>query len=137
MQQQFQQKRLHNTQQWRRFIMLWLTVILWGAFLVYMMLFHFQREIFEAFIMLHFEVVNNSDYLFVEIKLFMYMLWSCCIVSALAIINSWGKKRRNHNGTPAKLLIVVMLAAVSFALYYTATDLNYLNGQLSFLANYF
>ncbi|GLS91483.1 hypothetical protein GCM10007916_25520 [Psychromonas marina] len=137
MQQQFQQKRLHNAQQWRRFIMLWLTVILWGAFLAYMLLFHFQREIFEPLIMKHFEVVNISDYRFVEIKLFMYMLWSCCIVSGLAIINSWGKERRSHDGTPDKLLIVVMLAAVGFAVYYAMTDLNYLNGQLSFLANYF
>jgi len=137
MQQHFERKRLHNGHEWRRFIMLWLTVILWAAFLAYMLLFHYQREIFEPFIMNHFQITSVSNYQFVEIKLFMYQLWSCCIVSILAILNTWGKKRRSDDGTPDKLLIIIMSVTIAFAFYYAKTDLNYLNGQLSLLAELF
>ena len=137
MQQHFERKRLHNAHEWRRFIMLWLTVILWAAFLAYMLLFHYQREIFEPIVMGHFEISSFTNYQFVEIQLFMYLLWACCIVSVLAILNTWGKKRRPNDGLPDKFLIVIMCTTVVFAFYYAKTDLNYLNGQLSVLATLF
>ncbi|WP_022941105.1 hypothetical protein [Psychromonas hadalis] len=137
MQQQFERKRFHNAHEWRRFFMLWLTVFLWGAFLVYMLLFHYQREIFEPIIMGHFGITSVANYQFVEIRLFMYLIWSCSIVSVLAILNTWGKKRRPGDGTPDKFLIVIMSSAVVFAIFYAKTDLNYLNGQLSVLASLF
>jgi hypothetical protein len=137
MQQHFEGNRRHTGNEWRRFIMLWLTVILWALFLVYMLLFHYQRELFEPFIMSHFQISTASNYLFVEMKLFMYQLWTCCIVSILAILNTWGKRRRSDDGTPDKLLIITMSVTIVFAFYYAKTDLNYLNGQLSLLAELF
>ncbi|MCW8997063.1 MAG: hypothetical protein OQK77_14710, partial [Psychromonas sp.] len=106
-------------------------------FLVYMMLFHYQREFFEPFVMSHFGVDLPRYYQSAEIQLFMYLLWSCCIISVLAIINTWNKKRRQGDNTPDKYLIVIMLSCVSFAFYYAKTDLNYLNGQLAILAELF
>lgn len=137
MQQQFERKRLHNAHEWRRFIMLWLTIILWGAFLIYMLLFHYQRAMFEPLVMNHFEISTAAHYQYVEIQLFMYLLWACCIVSVLAILNTWGKKRRPGDNTPDKFLIFIMSVTVLFAFYYAKTDLNYLNGQLSLLAKLF
>jgi hypothetical protein len=137
MEHQFERKRFHNAHEWRRFFMLWLTVFLWAAFLAYMLMFHYQREIFEPLIMGHFDITQFSNYQFVEIKLFLYLLWACCIVSVLAILNTWGKKRRTNDGLPDKFLIVIMSATVAFAFYYAKTDLNYLNGQLSILAKFF
>lgn len=137
MQQEYERKHFHNGHEWRRFIMLWLTVFLWGAFLAYMLLFHYQRDMFEPLIMGHFGITAISNYQFVEIRLFMYLLWSCCIVSVLAILNTWGKKRRPGDGIPDMFLIAIMLSAVVFAFYYAKTDLNYLDGQLSVLATFF
>ncbi|MCP4325980.1 MAG: hypothetical protein GY951_04985 [Psychromonas sp.] len=137
MHQEFERKRFHNAHEWRRFFMLWLTVFLWAAFLVYMLMFHYQRDSFEPIIMQHFAITDESNYQFVEIRLFMYLLWSCCIVSVLAILNTWGKKRRPGDNTPDKFLIVIISSAVLFAFYYAKTDLNYLNGQLSVLATLF
>ncbi len=137
MQQEFERKHFHNAHEWRRFFMLWLTVILWGAFLAYMLLFHYQREIVEPIIMNHFGITSRANYQFVEIRLFMYQLWACCIVSVLAILNTWGKKRRPGDGIPDVFLIVIMSSTVFFAFYYAKTDLNYLNGQLSILATLF
>jgi hypothetical protein len=134
MQHQYERRRLHNAHEWRRFILLWLTVFLWAALLVYMLLFHYQREFFEPLVMSHFGVDLPQHYQFAEIKLFMYLLWSCCIISVLAIINTWNKKRRKGDNTPDKYLIFMMLVTVSFAFYYAKTDLDYLNGQLSILA---
>ena len=79
----------------------------------------------------------SQHYQFAEIKIFMYLLWSCCIVSVLAIINTWNKKRREGDNTPDKYLIVIMSVTVIFAFYYAKTDLDYLNGQLSLLASFF
>jgi hypothetical protein len=137
MQPEFERKNFHNGHEWRRFIMLWLTVFLWAAFLAYMLLFHYQREMFEPLIMGHFGITAISNYQFVEIRLFMYLLWSCCIVSVLAILNTWGKKRRPGDGVPDMFLIVIMLSTVVFAFYYAKTDLHYLDGQLSMLATFF
>lgn len=137
MQQQFHQKRLDNAQSQRHFILLWFTVSLWAMFLTYMLFFHFQREMFEPLVMKHFQVGTLSDYLFAEIKIFTYILWTCCIVTGLVILNSWGKMCHTHVGTPEIVLILIMLVTVSFALFYAITDLNYLNGQIVFLANYF
>ncbi|WP_019614502.1 hypothetical protein [Psychromonas ossibalaenae] len=137
MEQQYERKRFHNAHEWRRFFMLWLTVILWAVFLAYMMLFHYQREFFEPLVMSHFGVESPQYYEFAEIKLFMYLIWSCSIVSVLAIVNTWDKKRRDGDNTPDKFLIVIMSVTVIFAFYYAKTDLNYLNGQLSILANLF
>ncbi len=136
-QQHFERKRLHNAHEWRRFFLLWSTVFLWGAFLGYMLLFHFQREIFEPMVMEHFNIQSAANYQYVEIRLFMYLLWSCSIVSVLAIVNTWGKKRRPGDNTPDKFLVVIMSVTVAFALFYAKTDLNYLNGQLSILASLF
>jgi len=135
MQQQFERKHFHNGHEWRRFFLLWLTIFLWGGFLFYMVLFHYQREFIEPLVMGHFGITSKSYYQFVEIQIFSYLLWSCCIVSVLAIINTWGKKRREGDNIPDKYLIVIMLLSVSFAFYYAKTDLNYLNGQLSILAS--
>jgi hypothetical protein len=137
MQQEFERQHFHNAHEWRRFFMLWLTVFLWGAFLAYMLLFHYQREIFEPIIMGHFGIDAISNYQFAEIKLFMYLLWTCCIVSVLAILNTWGKKRRPGDNTADKFLIVIMSTSVIFSFYYAKTDLNYLNGELSVLATLF
>ncbi|WP_354624448.1 hypothetical protein [Psychromonas sp. MME2] len=137
MEQRYIRERLHNAHEWRRLLMLWLTVFLWAAFLGYMLLFHYAREFFEPLIMNHVGVESEQYYQFVEIKIFMYLLWSCCIVSVLAIINTWNKKRREGDNTPDKFLIVIMSATVVFAFYYAKTDLNYLNGQLSLLARLF
>jgi len=137
MQQEFERKTFHNAHEWRRFFMLWLTVFLWGAFLIYMLMFHYQRDFFEPLIMQHFGITSESNYQYVEIRLFMYLLWSCCIVSILAILNTWGKKRRPGDNVPDQFLIVIMSATVLFAFYYAKTDLNYLNGQLSVLATLF
>ena len=134
MQYQNQRKRFHNAHEWRRFFMLWLTVFLWATFLVYMLLFHYYREGFEPLVMNHFGVIGFDYYQFAEIKLFIYLLWACCIISVLAIINTWNKKRRDGDNTPDKYLIGIMLVTVSFAFYYVKTDLDYLNGQLSILA---
>ena len=119
------------------FSLLWLTVFLWAIFLAYMVLFHYQRDFFEPLVMSHFGVDSPLYYQFAEIKLFMYLLWSCCIISVLAMINTWNKKRRRGDNTPDKYLIVIMLSTVAFAFYYAKTDLDYLNGQLLFLANLF
>lgn len=135
MQQQFERKRFHNAHEWRRFFMLWLTIFLWAAFLAYMLLFHFYRAEFEPLVMDHFGVMLVEYYQFAEIKLFMYLLWGCCIISVLAIINTWNKKRREGDNIPDKYLIVIMLVTVSFAFYYAKTDLDYLNGQLSILSS--
>jgi len=135
MQQQYERRRFHNAHEWRRFFLLWLTVLFWALFLGYMMLFHYQRDFFEPLIMSHFGVDAPQYYQFAEIKLFMYLLWSCSIISVFAIINTWNKKRRQGDNTPDKFLIVIMLSTVSFAFYYAKTDLNYLNGQLSILAD--
>ena len=137
MQQHYERKRLHNAHEWRRFFLLWLTVFLWAIFLAYMVLFHYQRDFFEPLVMSHFGVDSPLYYQFAEIKLFMYLLWSCCIISVLAMINTWNKKRRRGDNTPDKYLIVIMLSTVAFAFYYAKTDLDYLNGQLLFLANLF
>lgn len=137
MEQQYVRQRFHNAHEWRRFLMLWLTVILWSAFLAYMLLFHFSRELFEPLVMDHFGIESPQNYLYAEIQLFMYLLWSCCIVSVLAIINTWNKKRREGDNTPDKFLVVIMSVTVAFAFYYAKTDLDYLNGQLSILATLF
>ena len=54
MQQQFERKHFHNGHEWRRFFLLWLTIFLWGGFLFYMVLFHYQREFIEPLVMGHF-----------------------------------------------------------------------------------
>ena len=137
MQQQYVRQRFHNAHEWRRFFLLWLTVFLWAGFLVYMLLFHYARDFFEPLVMSHFAVDSAQYYQFAEIKIFIYLLWSCCIVSVLAIINTWNKKRRQGDNVPDKYLIVIMLCTVAFAFYYAKTDLDYLNGQLSILATLF
>ncbi len=137
MERQYERKRFHNAHEWRRFFLLWITVFLWAAFLAYMVLFHYHRDLFEPVVMSHFGVDSPQHYQFAEIKIFMYLLWTCSIVSVLAIINTWNKKRREGDNTPDKYLIVIMIATVSFAFYYAKTDLDYLDGQLSILANLF
>jgi len=137
MRQQYNRQHFHNAHEWRRFFMLWLTVFLWAAFLAYMLLFHYNRDFFEPLVMMHFGVDSPLYYQFVEIQIFMYLLWACCIISVLAIINTWNKKRRQGDSTPDKYLIVIMLSTVAFAFYYAKSDLNYLNGQLAILADLF
>ena len=134
MEDQYKRRQFHNAHEWRRFFLLWITVVLWGLFLAYMLLFHYQRESFEPLVMSHFGVDYPQYYQFAEIKLFMYLLWGCSIISVLAIINTWNKKRREGDNTPDKYLVVIMAATVVFAFYYAKTDLDYLNGQLSLLA---
>lgn len=137
MQQHYERQRFHNAHEWRRFFLLWITVFLWAAFLAYMMLFHFQREFFEPLVMSHVGVSSPQYYQFAEIKIFMYLLWSCSIISVLAIINTWNKKRRAGDNTPDKYLVVIMLTSVLFAFYYAKTDLDFLNGQLAILEQLF
>ncbi len=137
MQQHFERAHFDNGHEWQRFIMLWLTIFLWASFLVYMLLFHYLREFIEPSVMGYFNITNKSFYQYAEIKLFTYLLWSCCIVSILAIINTWGIKRRQTDKIPDKYLIIIMASTVLFAIYYAKTDLNYLNGQLSVLAPLF
>lgn len=137
MERQYERQRFHNAHEWRRFFLLWVTVFLWAAFLAYMMLFHYQREFFEPLIMSHVGVSSPQYYQFAEIKIFMYLLWSCSIISVLAIINTWNKKRREGDNTPDKYLVVIMLSSVLFAFYYAKTDLDFLNGQLSMLEKLF
>lgn len=132
-----QQLLERNGHQWGRFFMLWLSVFLWGAFLVYMLLFHYQRELFEPIVMGHFNITSEANYQFSEIRLFLYLFFSCCIVSILAIFNTFGKRRRKNDNTPDKFLFFIMITTVVFAFYYAKTDLSYLNGTLSFLATMF
>ena len=137
MQERFERRYFHNAHEWRRFFLLWITILLWALFLVYMLLFHYQRVYFEPLVMSYFSVDFPQYFQFVEIKLFIYLLWSCCVISVLAIINTWNKKRRDGDNIPDIFLIVIMLITVSFALYYAKTDLNYLNGELSILSDLF
>ncbi|MCG6200614.1 hypothetical protein [Psychromonas antarctica] len=137
MEQQYVRQHFHNAHEWRRFFLLWLTVFLWAAFLGYMLLFHYARDFFEPLVMSYFEVDSPQYYQFSEIRIFMSLLWACSIISVLAILNTWNKKRRQGDNTPDKFLIVIMSATVVFAFYYAKTDLNYLNGQLSILATLF
>ena len=126
-------KRFHNAHEWRRFLLLWVTIFFWFAFLSYMIGFHFFRESVEPIIMKHIGITKHSNYQYVEIKLFIYLIWSCTIISTLAIINTWNKKRREGDNTPDKFLVVIMGITVAFSFYYAKTDLNYLNGQFSLL----
>ncbi len=137
MEQQYIRRHFHNGHEWRRFFLLWLTVLLWAAFLGYMLLFHYQREFFEPLVMSHVGITSPAYYEFAEIKIFMYLLWSCAIVSVLAIVNTWDKKRRDGDNIPDVFLIIIMGITVAFAFYYAKNDLNYLNGQLSILADLF
>lgn len=125
----------HNGHQRRRTFLLWLTVLLWGLLLLYMTLFHYQREFFEPIVMSYLHVDRPMLFQYAEIKFFMYLLWSCSFISVLTIINSWNKERRVGDVLPDIFLIVIMLVSVSFAFYYVKTDLNYLNGQLSILTD--
>ena len=137
MPESFERRHFHNAHEWRRFFLLWITILLWGLFLVYMLLFHYQRVYFEPLVMSYFSVDFPQYFQFAEIKLFIYLLWSCCVISVLAIINTWNKKRRDGDNIPDIFLIVIMLTTVSFAIYYIKTDLNYLNGELSILSELF
>lgn len=137
MDHQLKRRHFHNAHEWRRFFLLWLTVILWALFLGYMVLFHYQREFFEPLVMSYFSVDLPQYFQFAEIKLFIYQLWSCCVISVLAIINTWNKKRRAGDNLPDKFLLSIMLITVSFAFYYAKNDLNYLDGQLSILSDLF
>ncbi|MDA7745808.1 hypothetical protein N8878_00555, partial [Psychromonas sp.] len=133
MEQKFVRKRFHNAHEWRRFLLLWFTVLLWLSFLGYMLGFHYHRESFEPMIMNHVGIEEAQYYQYVEIKLFLYLIWSCSIVSILAIVNTWKKKRREGDHTPDKFLVVIMAVTVTFAFYYAKVDLDFLNGQFSFL----
>jgi hypothetical protein len=83
--------------------------------------------------MSHFGVDQPRFYQFVEMKLFIYLLCSCSIISVLAIINSWNKKRRKGDHIPDRYLTGIMLVTVCFAFYYAKTDLNYLSGHFPIL----
>jgi len=137
MQQQIGRRHFHNAHEIRRFTLLWLTILLWAVFLVYMILFHWLREIVEPMLMSHFDIMNIASYPFVEAQLFIYLLWACCSVSVLAIMNTWGKKHRAGDNTPDKFLVVIMAITVSFAFYYAYCDLDCLDGRLSLLADFF
>lgn len=136
-QREYNRQRFHNAHEWRRFFLLWLTVLFWAMFLAYMVLFHYQRSYFQPIIMSHFSITSPLYFQFAEIKLFMYLLWTCSVISVLAIINTWNKKRRKGDNVPDKYLIIIMLISLAFAFYYVKTDLNYLNGQLSILSELF
>ena len=135
MQFENERRRFQNAHQWRRFFLLWLTVFFWTILFVYMLLFHYQRDFFEPLVMSLFSIDSPRYYQFVEIKLFIYLLWSCGIVSVLAMINTWNKKRRQGDNRPDAYLIIIMSITVIFAFYYAKTDLYYLNEQLSILSN--
>lgn len=137
MEQQIDRKRFHNAHEWRRFFLLWITILLWVCFLGYMIGFHYFRDSFEPLIMEHVGIMEDRYYQYVEIKLFLAFIWSCALISVAAIINTWNKKRRQGDNTPDKFLVVIMGITVAFAFYYAKTDLNYLNGQYSILQTLF
>lgn len=135
MQRQIGRKELHNTHAWCHFTMLWLTVFLWVVLLLYMLLFHWLRASVEPLIMNHFKITDIASYSLLEAKLFIYLLWSCCIVSILAMINDWGKKWRPSDKISSILLVVLMFSTASFAFFYASCDLNCFDGHLSLLSS--
>lgn len=132
MEQQHDRKHFHNAHEWRRVFFLWVTVILWIGFLAYMVGFHYYRETFEPMVMAHVGVTEKVFFYYAEMKLFLYFIWSCTIVSILAIINTWDKKRRKGDNIPDIFLVIIMGITVFFAFYYAQVDLQFLD--TSFLA---
>ena len=137
MDQEIGKRAFFNGYEWRRFIVVWLCVFLWVIFLAYMLLFHYQRDVFEPLIMNHFGIKRSADYMFIEMLLFFYLLWSCCIVSILSIVNAWGKKRRLGDNKPDKYFLAIMSVTVCFAFYYAYCDLHCIDSQVAVLEHIF
>lgn len=136
MAQQLGRRKLYNPTECRRFVITWLTFLLWAAFLIYMLLFHFMRDSFQPMVMQHFSISQASSYAYVEMTLFLYLLWSCCMIAILAMINSWGKKRRRADHIAENSFAAMMIVTVMFAFYYAHHDLHYLDRQIDVLLSY-
>lgn len=135
--QEIDKNAFNSTQQWRGFAMIWLTAFLWCLFLAYMLLFHFQRGLFEPLIMHYFGIKQASYYQFIELQLFLYLLWSCCTVSILTLVNAWGIKHPLGKHFTDKILLGIAVITVCFACYYAERDLHYLSDQVTNLSDYF
>lgn len=135
--QEIDKKAFNHSAQWRGFTMIWLTVFIWCLFLAYMLLFHFQRHRFEPLVMHYFEIQQPSYYLFIELQLFLYLLWSSFTVAILTLVNAWGIKCQLGQRITDKLLIALMVVTVSFAFYYAERDLHYFSEQLFSVSDYF
>ena len=137
MEQEIDKRAFHSNYEWRRCTLIWVSAVFWAVFLTYMLLFHYFRESFEPIVMRHFSIGRTDDYPFIEMLLFLYLLWSCCIVSILSIVSGWGKHRRPADKRSDKCFMITMLITVCFAFYYANSDLDCIGEHITILEHIF